>query len=448
VLPTVARADPRKDRLLKRSPADRAVTAAGGRTLRSGQGASHLIGPGLITGASDDDPSGIGTYSQVGSQYGYGLLWTALLTFPLMAAVQEMCARIALATGEGLGVSLRRRFPTALVAASVGALVIANTINVGADLGAIAASCQLVFPGLPAPVLVVAAAGLVLAFQLFSTYSVLFSTLRWLTLALLAYVATLFVVRPPTGEVLTGALVPRLQFDAGWIAAVVAVLGTTISPYLFFWQASSEVDELRASGRRRRPLRDSTLTAARADVFVGMALSQIVMFCIIATSAAALHAHGQTDVETAQQAAATLEPLAGRFATLLFAAGIVGTGLLAVPVLTASAAYAVREVGNFGGGLAIRPRYRPTFYGIIIGATVAGCALDMLGFNPIHALFVTAVINGLVAPPLLILITVVASDGRIMGDRRSRRLSRSLAWTTAALMSLAAVGLVATVVRI
>ena len=451
-LPAAATPDPPKGRLLKRVPGGRSAsgTAQAGRSTldearrRGPAGVLDLLGPGLITGASDDDPSGIGTYSQVGSQFGYGLLWTALLTFPLMTAVQEMCSRIALKTGQGLGVSLRQRFPTWMVAGAVGALVIANTINVGADLGAIAAALGLLVGGVPTLAMVVAAAALVLGFQLFSTYARLMSLFKWLTLALFAYVATLVVSHPSARDLAVGALVPHLQLSAGWIAALVAILGTTISPYLFFWQASSEVDELRATGRRQQRLRRRELVAARVDVIVGMAFSQVVMFCIIASTAAVLNAHGQTSVQSAQDAAKALEPIAGRFATLLFAFGLVGTGLLAVPVLTGSAAYAVREVAGFGGGLGIRPRYRPTFYLVIVVATVVGVALNMIGLDPIRALFVTAVINGLVAPPLLVLITVLAADQRIMGDHASGRLSRSLAWTATGAMTVAALALVVT----
>ncbi|HZS14098.1 MAG TPA: Nramp family divalent metal transporter [Candidatus Dormibacteraeota bacterium] len=445
-------ADPPKEKLLKPSPEGHAASgtpAAGLSSValarqRGLRGVLHILGPGLITGASDDDPSGIATYSQVGAQLGYGLLWTALFTFPLMTAVQEMCARIALQTGQGLGVSLRRRFPTWLVAAAVGTLVIANTINVGADLGAVAAGAGLLFGRIPAMVYVVLAAAAVLGFQLFSTYARLVTVFKWLTLALFAYVASLVLAHPDARSMLTGAVVPRLHPDATWIAALVAILGTTISPYLFFWQASTEVDELRAAGRKRRRVKDRELRAARVDVTVGMLFSQVVMFCIIATTAAVLHAHGRTGVETAQQAASALQPVAGRFAGILFAVGIVGTGLLAVPVLTASAAYAVREVAGFGGGLGLRPRYRPTFYGIICAATVVGVLLNALGFDPIRALFLTAVANGLVAPPLLALITVTAGDRRIMGDRVSGRLSRAGAWTATVVMAAAAIALLLT----
>jgi NRAMP (natural resistance-associated macrophage protein)-like metal ion transporter len=408
--------------------------------------ALHLLGPGLITGASDDDPSGIGTYSQVGSQYGYGLLWTALVTFPLMAAVQEMCARIALKTGHGLGTTLRQRFPVGVVGAAVAALLIANTLNVGADLAAIGAAVHLLVGGVPTLAVVVAAAILILAFQLFSTYPRLLSIFKWLTLALFAYVVTLIIARPHWLDLVGGAVVPHVELNAGFLAASVAVLGTTISPYLFFWQASSEVDELRARGTRHKRLKNRELVESRADVFIGMAFSQVVMFCIIATAAAVLHSHGQTAVTSAQTAAAALQPLAGRFAALLFTLGIVGTGLLAIPVLTGSAAYALRELLGFGGGLGLRPRYRPTFYGVIVIATVVGVSLNLLGFNPIRALFYTAVINGLVAPPLLILITVTACDRRIMGARASGPVSRVFSWGATLLMGAAAVGLIASLI--
>ncbi|HEV7680267.1 MAG TPA: divalent metal cation transporter [Candidatus Dormibacteraeota bacterium] len=454
VLPGASTADPPKEELLKPMPEGHGAsgTPAAGRSTveharaRGPRGVLQVLGPGLITGASDDDPSGIGTYSQVGAQLGYGLLWMALFTFPLMTAVQEMCARIALQTGQGLGVSLRRRFPTWLVGSAVLALVVANVINVGADLGAVAAGAGLLIPGVPSMVFVVVAAALVLGLQLFSTYARLVSAFKWLTLALFAYVISLFLAHPDMRGLVTGALVPHLELNATWITAIVAILGTTISPYLFFWQASSEVDELRATGRDRRRLKDRELRAARVDVGAGMAFSQVVMFCIIASTAAVLHAHGKTDVQTAQQAASALEPIAGRFASLLFAAGLIGTGLLAVPVLTGSAAYAIREVAGFGGGLGLKPRYRPTFYGIIAVATIVGVLLNVVGFDPIHALFITAVINGVVAPPLLVLITMVAGDRKIMGDRVSRRLSRTLSWAAAVVMSVAAVALLVTLV--
>jgi Mn2+/Fe2+ NRAMP family transporter len=406
----------------------------------------QLLGPGLITGASDDDPSGIGTYSQVGAQFGFGLLWTAFFTFPLMAAVQEMCARIALQTGVGLGVTLRRKFPTALVGISIFALLAANIINLGADLGAVAAGgALLTHDAVPAAWLIVPVTGIVLSLQLFASYSLIFKTFKWLTLALFAYVVTAFVAHPRLLDVARASLVPHLEFKAPFITALVAVLGTTISPYLFFWQASSEVDEMKAAGKhtegQRRGIAEQELKAARFDIFTGMLFSNIVMFFIILTSAAVLHAHGKTDVQTAEEAAAALAPLAGPYAFVLFAAGMIGAGLLAVPILSASATYALKEFLGLPGSLAAKARYRPTFYAILVGATLAGMGMNFLHVDPIKALFVTAVINGLVAPPLLILIILVGTDRSIMKASVSGRLSRALTWAAAGIMSAAALAL-------
>ena len=412
----------------------------------------QLLGPGLITGASDDDPSGIGTYSQVGSQFGYGFLWTAPFTLPLTAAVQELCARIALHTGVGLGVALRRKFPRPLVGACIAALFLANTVNAGADLGAIAAGGSLLTRGaLHQLWFVVPAAVLILTLQVFMTYALIFKVFKWLTVALFAYVITGFLVHPDLRQVAAASLVPHLELTRDSIAALVAILGTTISPYLFFWQASSEVDDMRAAGKvkevARRGVRQSELRAARADILIGMLFSNLVMFFIILTTGAVLHANGRTDIQTANQAAQALAPLAGQWAFVLFAVGIIGTGLLAVPILTASAAYAVKEFMGFEGALADKPWYRPTFYSIMALATVAAVGLNLIGIDPIRALFVTAIINGLVAPPLLVLIVLLGADRGIMGKRTSGWVSRSLTWTATAVMSVAAVALLTTLIR-
>ena len=408
-----------------------------------------MLGPGLITGASDDDPSGIGTYSQVGSQFGFGLLWSAVFTFPLMAAVQELCARIALQTGVGLGVSLRRKFPTWLVAVCILALVLANTVNLGADLGAVAAGASLLTRGSVAPVWLLApAAVLVLGLQLFAAYDLIFKVFKWLTVSLFAYVIAGLLVRPPALAVLRATFVPHLELTPAFISSLVAVLGTTISPYLFFWQASSEVDERRArsggSGTRPGGVRRRELTAAREDVLVGMVASQVVMYFIILTSGAVLHAHGKTDVQTAAQAAQALEPLAGPAAVFLFGIGLVGTGLLAIPVLSASAAYAVKEFLGLRGSLRDTPTHRPTFYGIIVLSTLVGLGMNFLHLNPVRALFLTAVINGLVAPPLLVLIVLLGSDRRVMQRQVSGPWSRALTWVAAGLMTAAALALLVT----
>jgi NRAMP (natural resistance-associated macrophage protein)-like metal ion transporter len=414
-------------------------------------GVLRLLGPGLITGASDDDPSGIGTYSQVGSQFGYGMLWTALFTFPLMLAVQELCARIALVTGVGLGAALRRKFPATLVGACIAALLVANTINLGADLGAVAAGGSLLSRGVIPPLwLVVPAALLILVLQLFVSYRVMFNVFKWLTLALFAYVVTGILSRPPALTVLVATFVPHLEFNRDFLLALVAILGTTISPYLFFWQASAEIDAMRAAGHEReaahRGVKLSELRAARVDIAIGMFFSQVVMYFIILTTATVLHAHGKTDIQTADQAAQALAPFVGPFASVVFAAGMIGTGLLAVPILSASAAYAVKEFFGFKGALGSRPWYRPTFYMLIVVATAVGTVMNFLRIDPVKALFYSAAINGIVAPPLLALIVLLGSDRRHLGERASGGVSRALGWIATAAMAAAAVALLISVI--
>ena len=404
----------------------------------------QMLGPGLITGASDDDPSGIGTYSQVGSQFGYGLLWTAVFTFPLMAAVQELCARIALQTGVGLGTSLKRKFPRWMVGLCVAALFVANTINVGADLGAVAAGGSMLSRGIiPRLWLLVPVAVVIVGVQLFFTYAAIFKIFKWLTLVLFAYVITGFVVHPDLREVVVASVVPHIELKKEFIAALVAIFGTTISPYLFFWQASSEVDEMRAAGklteRERRGVNLAELRAARTDILIGMFFSNLVMYFIMLTAAAVLHAHGKTDIQSADQAAQALAPLAGPFAFVLFAGGMIGTGLLAMPILTGSAAYAVKDFFGFRGTLSDKPWHRPTFYGIIVVATLAGLAINLLNVDPIRALFIAAIINGIVAVPLMVLIVLLGSDHKVMGRRRSGRLSLTLTWAATAVMAVGAV---------
>jgi Mn2+/Fe2+ NRAMP family transporter len=410
------------------------------------------LGPGLITGASDDDPSGIGTYSQVGSQFSYGLLWTALFTFPLMSAVQELCARIALETGVGLGASLRRKFPRSFVGIAILGLLVANTFNVGADLGAVAAAGSLLSRGaLQALWLVVPVAVLIIVLQVFATYATIFKIFKWLTLALFAYVITAFFAHPPLLEVLKATVIPHFELSKDFVMALVAVFGTTISPYLFFWQASSEVDELTASGatnpdRGRRGLRLSELRAARVDVLTGMAFSNLVMYFIILTSAAVLHAHGKTHVQTAEQAAAALAPLAGPFAFIVFSVGLIGAGLLAIPILTGSATYAIKEFLGLRGSLASKPQQRPTFYLILTLATVMGVLMNFVHLDPIRALFIAAVINGVVAPPLLLLIVLLGTDAAVMKRYASGKLSLALTGIATVFMAVAAITMFVTMV--
>jgi NRAMP (natural resistance-associated macrophage protein)-like metal ion transporter len=404
----------------------------------------QMLGPGLVTGASDDDPSGIGTYSQVGSQFGYSLLWTAVLTFPFMAAVQELCARIALETGVGLATSLKRKFPSWLVGVCIAALFVANTINVGADLGAVAAGGSMLTRGLvPQLWLLAPVALLILALQLFLTYAVIFKIFKWLTLVLFAYVITGFIVHPDLRQIVVSSVVPHIELNKEFIAALVAIFGTTISPYLFFWQAASEVDEMRAAGKlteaERRGVRLSELRAARTDILIGMFFSNLVMYFIMFTTAAVLHAHGKTSIQSADQAAQALAPLAGPFAFVLFAGGMIGTGLLAIPILTGSAGYAVKDFFGLKGALSDKPWYRPTFYAIIGLSTLAGLALNLLKVDPIRALFIAAIINGVVAPPLLVLIALLGSDRKVMGKRASGPVSVVLTWITAVAMTAGAV---------
>ncbi len=413
------------------------------------KGVLQLLGPGLITGASDDDPSGIGTYSQAGSQFGFGTLWLALFTFPLMVAVQEACARIALHTGVGLGTALRRKFPTWIVGACILAVFIANTVNVGADLGAVAAAGGLLSRGHVHPAwLIVPVAVLIGFMQLRLAYATIFRVFKLLTLALFAYVITVIVVHPPLLETLKSTFIPHVEFNRDFIGIVVAVLGTTISPYLFFWQASSEVEEMKAAGAhtesQRRGVTRRELHAARVDVFIGMLFSQLVMYCIILTSGSVIHASGNTNIQTAQQAADALRPLAGPFAFVLFSAGMIGTGLLAIPVLTGSAAYAVKEFFGLRGSLLEKPSYRPTFYALIVVAIIGGLLMNFLNIDPIKALVVTAIINGVVAPPILVLIALLARDREVMGDRRSGPWSNGLVWLATSLMGAAAVTLIVT----
>jgi NRAMP (natural resistance-associated macrophage protein)-like metal ion transporter len=449
--PELLREDPPPKRLTKGEAATGAP-AAGRSSLsqvmhRGPFGFLQLLGPGLVTGASDDDPSGIGTYSQVGSQFGYGFLWTALFTFPLMAAVQELCGRIALHTGVGLGTSLRNKFPSWLVGGAILALLVANTVNIGADLGAVAAGAALLTGGhVSAAVFLVPIACLIFGLQLFTAYSLIFRLFKYLTLALFAYVITAVLSHPNAGTLLTSTFVPHFEWNGGFITALVAILGTTISPYLFFWQASSEVDEMKAAGLRtrkqRRNVSRAELRAARTDILIGMGFSQLIMYCIIASTATVLHAHGQTGVSTAADAAKALQPIAGQFAFVVFSVGLIGTGLLAIPILSGSAAYAVKEFFGMHGSLAAKPRYRPTFYAIIGLAMLVGLLINLIGFNVIKALFITAVINGAIAPPLLVLIVLLGSDKKVMADKRSGRLSRTLTWVATGAMGLATVGLV------
>jgi NRAMP (natural resistance-associated macrophage protein)-like metal ion transporter len=406
-----------------------------------------LLGPGLITGASDDDPSGIGTYAVAGASLGYGVLWTALLTFPLMAAVQFICAKVGLVSGRGLAGVLRHHYPRALLYPVVLVLLVANTINAGVDIGAIAAGINLLVP-VPVAALVLPVALLIVVVQVWGSYRLIARIFKWLTLALFAYIGSAFFARPDWAEVLRGTLLPAVSLDGAFLTTLVAILGTTISPYLFFWQANHEVEEEKALGRKRLWKRkgstDEELRYAFWDVNVGMFFSNLVMYFIILATAATLHRAGKTDIQSAAEAAEALRPLAGNAASLLLTLGLVGSGFLAVPVLTGSAAYAVAEALGWRHGLDEKPHRARAFYGVIVISTLVGMLINFVGVNPVDALFWTAVLNGFLAPPLLVVIMLIANNKEVMGDRVNGVVANVLGWATAVAMFAAAVGLVLT----
>ena len=411
-------------------------------------GLLQSLGPGLITGASDDDPSGIATYSQVGAQFGYALLWTMLFSYPLMAAIQEISAQIGRVTGRGIAGNLRRHYAPGWLYSMVGLVLIANVINLGADIGAMGDVVRLLIGG-PALLYATLFAGLSVALETFLPYDRYARILKWMTLALFAYVATVFVVHVPWKHALEASILPHWSWKADYITSVVAVLGTTISPYLFFWQAESEVEIERANPvewpLRRDPRNASAqLHRIRVDTYTGMAFSNLVAYFIILTAAATLWATGHTNIETSTQAAAALGPVAGPWARLLFALGIVGTGLLALPVLAGSAAYAVGEALRWPVGLNRGILQARGFYGVLAGATLLGLGLNFVPIDPIKALFWSAVINGVVAGPIMILMMHMASSRKIMAGFTLNARQRWLGWAATAAMLAAAAGLFAT----
>src|SRR5665213_1020233 len=372
------------------------------------------LGPGLITGAADDDPSGIATYSQVGAQFGYAIGWTMLFSYPLMAAIQEISARIGRVTGRGIAANLRIHYPLPLLHAMVVLLLVANIINLGADLGAMGDALDLVVGGNYRAVYVVGFAVLCAALQIFSRYERYVMILKWSTVVLLAYVATALAIDIPWGTVATHVLLPSITVNSDYLIAIVAVLGTTISPYMFFWQSSEEAEEERLDPAQAPLIEDGHDATAQIhrieiDTYIGMSVSNIIGLFIIITTAATLHAHGITDIQSSSQAAEALRPLAGKFAFLLFALGIVGTGLLAVPVLAGSAAYAVGEALQWKVGLGRLPHEAKAFYGLIAAATLIGIVINFVGLDPIKALYWSAVINGLVAAPLMVVMMLMLS---------------------------------------
>ena len=416
----------------------------------------RVLGPGLVTGAADDDPSGIATYSQTGAQFGFGQLWTALYQIPLLIAVQECCARIGLVTGKGLAGVIKQHYSRRVLVGMVLLVVVANTINIGADIGAVAAAAQLVFPA-PFWLFAVGAAAVIAGLEVWVSYPVYARFLKWLSLALLSYPATALIVHEPWGDILRATLIPHIEFTFGFLFLITGVFGTTISPYMFFWQASQEVEE---EGTRETPLDTAGRPALaagvirdmRVDTSVGMVASEAVQWFIIMTTATVLFSHGVNNITTAADAAMALEPLvrsfpkSGQLAKDLFAIGVVGLGFLAIPVLAGSSAYALSEALDWKVGLSKRFTDARGFYGVIVVSTAVGLVLNFVGINPIKALVFTAVFNGIAAVPLLFLIARINGDTSILGAQVGGIASRGLVWLSVCVMGLAAAGLLYTTV--
>ena len=403
------------------------------------------VGPGLITGVADDDPSGIATYSQAGAQFGLNMLWTMPVTYPLMAAVQSICARIGRVTGNGLAVNIKQAFPAWVLYSAVGLLLLANTFNIAADVATMGDVLALMVGG-NRHLLTVALAAASLLTQVFVPYHSYVKFLKWLTLSLLSYAAVLFTVHVPWAQVALRTVAPKLTLDAAMATVVVGVFGTTISPYLFFWQCSEEVEDLQAGGGARSLIEDasaapSELRRIRWDTWSGMLYSNLSAFFIILATAVTLHVAGVTDIQTAAQAAEALRPLAGDFAFYLFALGILGVGAIGVPVLAGSAGYALAEAMGWTWGLEAKAQDARRFYGVIAASMLGGLALGFTPINPIKALFYSAVINGVVAVPLIVIILLLASRRSVMGAYTASRSSLVLGWITALLMGCAAVGM-------
>jgi NRAMP (natural resistance-associated macrophage protein)-like metal ion transporter len=418
-----------------------------GRILR-------IFGPGLITGAADDDPSGIATYSQTGAQFGFAQLWTAVFMYPLQTAVQEACARIGAVTGRGLSEVVKENYSKTILFAVVLLVVVANTINIGADIGAMAASAQLLFP-LPIVIYAVAISVFVLSLEVFTSYKVYAKILKWLSMALLAYPITAVIVGQNWIEVFKATLTPHFELTVGFFYILTGVLGTTISPYMFFWQASEEVEEELSTNRLERigdkpRIGPVFLKNLRLDNALGMLFSEIITWSIIVTTATVLNSHGVTNISLASDAAKALEPLVSTFpnsgflAKTIFATGVIGVGLMAVPVLAGSASYALSEAFSWKEGLNRKFKKAHGFYGVIIVATLIGLLINFIGIDPIKALVFTAVFNGIAAVPLIFVIAKIAGNPKIMGEYKSGRISKILVWTTFVAMLLSALAILIT----
>jgi NRAMP (natural resistance-associated macrophage protein)-like metal ion transporter len=410
---------------------------------------AKLIGPGFITGASDDDPSGIATYAQTGAQFGYHQLWTAFLTTPFMVTIQEMCGRIGLVTGRGLAGVIREHYARPFLYGAVTLLVIANGVNIGADLGAMASVGQMLV-GLPFAVWLIGLAILTLLLEIFVSYRTYAKYLKYLTLSLLTYVLVTFIVKQDWSQIFYSTIIPRIELSREYIFNLVAIFGTTISPYLFFWQASEEVEEevahhkLRTMGKGVPRITLGDVKQMDRDTVVGMIFSNLIMFFIIVTAASTLHLNGITNIETASQAAEALRPLAGNFAYILFALGVLGTGLLAIPILAGSASYAVAEAVGWREGLYRKFKQAHGFYGVMALATLFGILVNFTPIKPFQMLYYTAALNGILAPPLMIMILFIANNKKVMGQYTNTRTSNVMGWIITLVMGAGAITLICT----
>ena len=404
-----------------------------------------LLGPGLITGAADDDPSGIATYSQVGAQFGYTLLWTMLLIYPFMTSIQEISARLGRVTGRGIAGNIRCLYSPWILYGIVALLLFANIINIGVDIGAMGAAANLLIGG-PSLLYCLLFTFVSVLLQIFVSYKTYSSILKWLTLSLFAYVGTIFVVQVDWSQALRGTFIPNLSFHREYMGALVAVLGTTISPYLFFWQSAEEVEQMESTPAEK-PLKRAlhsapeVLLRIRVDTFIGMAFSNLIAYFIILSVAVTLNANGETDIATAAQAAQALRPIVGEFASLLFSLGVVGTGLLAVPVLGGSAAYAVGEALRWPVGLERKAKEAKAFYAVLAIATLIGLGLNFTRIDPIRALVWSAMINGVTAPPVMVFMMLMASNKRVMGKLILPSYLKIFGWAATLVMTLAAIGM-------
>jgi NRAMP (natural resistance-associated macrophage protein)-like metal ion transporter len=421
------------------------------------------LGPGLITGASDDDPSGIATYSQAGAQFGFGMLWMALFQYPMMTVIQEMSARIGLLTGGGINTVIKRKYSIKVVLPLTSLLLIANTINIGADIGAMAASVRLVFPELPIIVAILCFTAFIVASQILIPYSKYVKILKYLTMSLFAYIITAIIVGGNWSQILSATIIPHIEFTSAFAMMFVAILGTTITPYVFFWQASQEAEEDVAKGKineinkdnreklvTRPKISKKEIKMMRSDTAIGMAFSQVIMWAIIITTSGSLHAHNLTDIQSADQAAKALEPLvktfpnAGEIAKTIFALGIIGTGLLAIPVMAGSSAYALSDTFGWKQGLNKKFKQAKAFYLVIAASTIIGLWINFSSIDPIKALVYTAVINGIVAVPILVAIMRIANDKKILNDRVNGTMSNIIGWATVIIMGVSVVIMFAT----